>query len=56
LDAIHKFKGQAVSVDPLDKIIQIFNNRTPQNLESLNKPQPIIKIPMFMKEGQSIEE
>lgn len=56
LDAIHKVKGQSSSVDPLDKIIDLFNNRTPSNLASLNKPQPVIKIPMLIKEGQSIEE
>jgi hypothetical protein len=51
LDAIHKVKGQNSSVDPLDKIIDLFNNRTPQNLANLNKPSPIIKIPMLIKEN-----
>ncbi len=51
LDAIHKVKGQSISVDPLDRIIDIFNNRSPANLANLNKPQPTIKIPLKFKEG-----
>jgi|APGre2960657404_1045060.scaffolds.fasta_scaffold12666_2 hypothetical protein len=55
LDAIHKVKGQSTSIDPLDKIIDIFNNRSPTSLSNLNKPLPTLKIPLKIKEGQTIE-
>ena len=56
LDAIHNIKGSAVRVDPLDRIIDLFNNRSPSDLSNLNKPQPTIKIPLKIKEGQTIGE
>jgi hypothetical protein len=51
LDAIHRAGGKnKTTYNPLERIIDLFNNRTPQELDALDKPLPIIRIPLKLSE------
>ena len=48
MDAIHRASGKKQESNPLERIIDLFNNRTPQELDALGKPLPITRIPLKM--------
>lgn len=47
LDSIHKTASGEVTRDPLDRIIDIFNNKSPQNLQQAEKILPFMRIPLI---------
>ena len=49
LDSIHKTATGNQQRDPLDRIIDIFNNKTPDQLTLAGKMIPFITIPMLYK-------
>jgi len=54
LDSIHKLSGQEKSRDPLDRMIDLMNNRSPLSLHQSNKILPIIRIPLLYKPAEEV--
>ncbi len=47
LDSIHKTSTGDVTRDPLERIIDIFNNKSPLQLQASEKMLPFIRIPLI---------
>jgi hypothetical protein len=55
LDSIHKTSTGDTTRDPLDRISDIFNNKSPLNLDQSDKMLPFIRIPLIAGfEGQTV--